>query len=109
MRFFMVIGVLLAQISHIGESKNRVFRSKEEKTMKSKAIAIMMVLVLLSTFLVGCSGMSRTEQRVLSGGAIGAGVGAGTSLITGGALGTNAAIGAAAGALGGFIFDKLKD
>jgi len=55
----------------------------------------------------GCSGMSSTQQRVLSGGAIGAGSGA----LIGWAAGSpaaGAAIGAGAGALGGFLYDQYQ-
>ncbi len=57
--------------------------------------------------LAGCSSMSDTEQRTLSGAAIGT---AGGALI-GGASGspvTGAAIGAAAGAAGGYLYDRHK-
>ncbi len=57
--------------------------------------------------LAGCSGMSETQQRALSGTAIGAGGGA---IL--GAIGGNAALGAVAGAAaglaGGLIYDKVK-
>lgn len=53
----------------------------------------------------GCAGMSSTEQRVLSGGAIGAASGAVIGGLTGHA-GTGAAIGGAAGAAGGYVYDK---
>jgi len=63
---------------------------------------------LFVTFLAGCSGMTTREQRVLSGGAIGAGAGAAIGIISGGSVGAASAIGAAAGALGGFLFDESK-
>jgi len=56
--------------------------------------------VVLMASLVGCSNMSPTEQRVLSGAAIGTGVGA----IVGG--GRGAALGAGVGALGGLLYDN---
>ena len=66
------------------------------------------LVVLLAALLVnGCSGMSSTEQRTLSGGAIGA---AGGAVI--GAIGGNAALGAGVGAgaglLGGYLYDKYE-
>jgi uncharacterized membrane protein len=65
-----------------------------------------LVLVLVVTFMVAsCAGMSSTEQRVLSGGAVGAGGGA----LVGWAAGNpavGAAVGAGAGALGGYIYDQ---
>ncbi|AEB08557.1 glycine zipper family protein [Desulfobacca acetoxidans] len=66
------------------------------------------VLVLLVSFLaVGCSGMSYTTQRTLSGGAVGAAGGAAIGAIAGSA-GTGAAIGAGAGVVGGYLYDRYK-
>ena len=66
------------------------------------------VLILLVCFLaVGCSGMSYTTQRTLSGGAIGAASGAAIGAIAGNA-GAGAAIGGGAGALGGLIYDQYR-
>ncbi len=67
----------------------------------------LVLLVVLALALGGCSGMSSTQQRVLSGGAIGAGSGA----IIGAAAGSpavGAAIGAGAGLLGGYIYDQYE-
>lgn len=50
-----------------------------------KTVSLLLLAVML---LGGCSGMSDTEQRVLSGGAIGAGGGAGL--------------------LGGYIYDQYQ-
>lgn len=66
------------------------------------------VLVLVATLLLGgCAGMSTTEQRVLSGGAIGASSGA----LIGWAAGSpavGAAIGGGAGLLGGYLYDRYQ-
>ncbi|MFZ5450385.1 MAG: YMGG-like glycine zipper-containing protein [Thermodesulfobacteriota bacterium] len=66
------------------------------------------ILVMVAALLVGgCSGMSTTQQRVLSGGAIGAGSGA----LIGWAAGSpavGAAVGAGAGAVGGLIYDQYE-
>jgi hypothetical protein len=68
----------------------------------------LVILVLVATLLVGgCSGMSTTEQRVLSGGAIGAGSGA----LIGWAAGCpwcGAAIGGGAGMVGGYVYDQYE-
>lgn len=56
--------------------------------------------------LTSCSGMNSTQQRVLSGAAIGAGGGALIGAATGGNAGTGALIGAGAGAVGGYIVDQ---
>jgi hypothetical protein len=66
------------------------------------------ILLVVATLLIGgCSGMSNTQQRVLSGGAIGASSGA----LIGWAAGSpaaGAAIGGGAGMLGGFIYDQYE-
>lgn len=55
----------------------------------------------------GCANMNSTEQRVLSGGAIGAGAGAITGALVGGlGVGTGALIGAGVGAATGYIVDQ---
>ncbi|MGF1608508.1 MAG: hypothetical protein ACFCUQ_03875 [Kiloniellales bacterium] len=73
--------------------------------MRSLTIAV----VLLSGLALGaCSGLDRTEQRVLSGGAIGAGVGAAGTVITGGCVACGAAIGGAVGAGVGYIVDQAQ-
>jgi osmotically inducible lipoprotein OsmB len=68
------------------------------------AMALLIVAVL---GMGGCAGMSNTEQRVLSGGAMGA---TGGAVI--GALAGSAAIGAAAGGggglLAGYVYDQYQ-
>jgi len=67
-----------------------------------------LVLTLAALLFVGaCSGMSYTEQRVLSGGAIGAGSGALIGAAAGSA-GTGALIGGGAGLLGGYLYDQYQ-
>jgi osmotically inducible lipoprotein OsmB len=66
----------------------------------SRGIAAILCLMLL---LGGCAGMSNTEQRVLSGGSIGAGSG----LLLGGLPG--AIVGGGAGALGGYLYDQHQE
>ncbi len=67
-----------------------------------------MVWPLVAIFLLaGCAGMSATEQRVLSGGALGAAGGA----IIGAAAGSaaaGAAVGGGAGLLAGFAYDQMQ-
>jgi len=63
---------------------------------------------VLTLGLSACSGMDSTEQRTLSGGAIGAGAGAALGAITGGSMIGGALIGGAAGAAGGYIYDHEK-
>jgi len=64
-------------------------------------------LLICSLALSGCAGMSDTQQRALSGTAIGAGGGAILGAI-GGNAGLGAAAGAAAGLAGGLIYDSVK-
>ncbi len=66
-----------------------------------------MVMVVVG-FLAGCANMTPQQQRVLSGGALGAGAGAALGAITGHSIAGGAAIGAAAGAVGGFVYDQSK-
>ena len=67
----------------------------------------MILVVVLALALGGCSGMSSTQQRVLSGGAMGASGGA----LIGWAAGSpaaGAAIGGGAGLLGGYLYDQYE-
>lgn len=58
------------------------------------------------TLLLGCADMTRTQQRTLTGGAIGAAAGAGVSAISGGDPLTGAAIGGVGGAAIGYGTSK---
>jgi len=73
-----------------------------------KALRISVIILVVACLVAGCAGMSHREQRILSGGAIGAGAGAALGAITGNSIAGGAAIGAAAGALGGLIVDESK-
>ena len=71
--------------------------------MKHTVLVIMVAALLV----VGCAGMSTTQQRTLTGGAIGASSGA----LIGWAAGSpaaGAAIGGGAGMLGGFLYDQYQ-
>jgi osmotically inducible lipoprotein OsmB len=71
--------------------------------MKKTVVLILVVSMLC----ISCSGMSTTQQRVLSGGAIGASSGA----LIGWAAGSpaaGAAIGGGAGLLGGYLYDQYE-
>ena len=65
------------------------------------------VILAISLAFVGCAGMSDTEQRTLSGGAIGTGAGAVVGAIAGHTV-WGAAIGAAAGTAGGYLYDRYE-
>lgn len=56
--------------------------------------------------LTGCSNMNDTQQRVLSGGAIGAGAGAAIGALTGGSALAGGLIGAGGGAGLGWLYDQ---
>ena len=60
-------------------------------------LAGVFLVALLAYVMSGCSSLSDTQQRVLSGTAIGAGAG----LLVGAPL-----IGAGVGAAGGYVYDK---
>lgn len=64
--------------------------------------------IILLASMLGCAGMSSTQQKTLSGGAIGAAGGAALGAITGGSPAVGAAVGGAAGALGGFILGESE-
>lgn len=77
--------------------------------MRSSKLALA-VATLSLPLLAGCSGMNSTEQRMLSGGAIGTGAGAIVGAATGGlSIAAGAAIGAVAGAASGYIVDEFAD
>jgi osmotically inducible lipoprotein OsmB len=62
---------------------------------------------LLTAFAIsGCGNMTQSQQRELSGGAIGAAAGAGITALAGGAAIWGAVGGAALGTLGGYLYDK---
>jgi len=65
------------------------------------------LLPVAALALAGCAGMSDTEQRALSGTAIGAGGGAVVGAIAGN-TGLGMAIGAGAGLVGGLVVDKVE-
>ncbi len=62
-----------------------------------------LVIVVFALVLAACADLNRTQQRTLSGAAIGAGGGALLGEIVGGRPFAGAAFGAAIGALGGYI------
>ncbi|SMF75741.1 hypothetical protein SAMN06265365_1293 [Tistlia consotensis] len=67
-------------------------------------------LVVIATLgLAGCSGMNNTQQKTLSGGAIGAGVGAAGTALTGGCVACGAALGGALGAGAGYIMGESEN
>lgn len=69
------------------------------------AISLILIVCL---GLSGCAGMTPTEQRTLSGGALGAAGGALIGAMAGNA-GLGAAIGGVVGATGGYIYSKQQE
>jgi len=65
-------------------------------------------MALLIAMVAGCSHMSTTQQRALSGGAIGAGSGAALTILTGGSVLLGTAIGAGVGTVGGLVYDDVQ-
>jgi osmotically inducible lipoprotein OsmB len=79
----------------------------EGKDNRMKLTRIVLVFVLVAS-LAGCAGMSTTQQRMLSGGAIGTAAGVGAAAIVGAPLAVGAAAGAAAGVVGGYVVDQVE-
>ena len=72
-------------------------------------IGLMLVaLLVMPLAFVGCAGMSETQQRTVSGGAMGAAGGALIGAMAGDAA-WGAAIGGMVGATGGFLYGKHKE
>jgi len=72
---------------------------------KNTTLAMATIAVLA---LGACTGMSNTQQRTVSGAAIGTGIGAVGGAVTGGCVSCGAAVGAAVGAGGGYIYDQVE-
>ncbi len=70
---------------------------------KLRALSRLLLVLALTVPVAACSGMNRTQQRALSGGAIGAAGGAAVGALTGGSAITGALIGGAGGAAVGAI------
>ncbi|MBQ4567535.1 MAG: cell envelope biogenesis protein OmpA [Desulfovibrio sp.] len=75
--------------------------------MKKVLIASLMAVMLVGS--MGCTNMSRTQQGVASGAALGALGGAGVAAIAGGSAGWGALAGAGVGALAGGIAGHNQD
>lgn len=90
--------------------KNKALSLPVKLQRKSEQSTLMTFLVMCTCILLlsACSGMTNTQQRTLSGAAIGAGVGTAGTAMTGGCVSCGAAIGAAAGAGAGYIYDQSE-
>ncbi len=78
------------------------------RTIQAKTGVMTALLCTVVLSVAGCSNMNTTEQRMLSGAAIGTGAGVVGTAMTGGCVSCGAAIGAGAGAVGGYIYDKAQ-
>ena len=67
---------------------------------------VALTLVVAIFALVGCANMTPTQQRALSGGAIGAAGGAALGAITGGSPALGAVVGGGVGAAAGALMGK---
>jgi len=74
------------------------------RRMIGRAVGALALVALVSA----CAGMNSREQRVLSGGAIGAGSGAAIGALTGGSVATGAAVGGIVGSVGGLVVDEMQ-
>lgn len=74
---------------------------------KSRIVVLALAACLLAA--PACTNMSKTQQATLSGGALGAGAGAGIAALTGGSGTMGALIGGAAGAVLGGIYGHTQD
>ena len=74
-------------------------------------IAVLVTVLVIATGLgvSGCANMTTTEQRTLSGAAIGALGGAAIAAIAEGGVATGAAIGAGVGAGAGYLYSLSRD
>ncbi len=73
--------------------------------MRKHSVIFSAIVVLL---LSGCSNMSDTQQRVLSGAGVGVASGAVVTVLTGGCVECGAAIGGAVGAAAGYVVDIVN-
>ena len=72
---------------------------------KSAAIGVIGLALVIGA----CENMSNTQQRTLSGGAIGAAGGAALTAITGGSVAAGALIGGAVGAGAGYVTSEREE
>ena len=73
--------------------------------MPNKTTKIILICTLLLT-MTACSNMSNRNQRMVSGAAIGTGVGAAAGAVTGGCITCGAVIGAGVGTAAGALYDN---
>ena len=74
--------------------------------IRSRPMKLVAIMLIAAFALTACAGLTQTQQRVITGGLIGTGVGVGVAAVTGGSVWTGAAIGAAGGVITGFILGE---
>jgi osmotically inducible lipoprotein OsmB len=83
------------------------FRTWRFRTEEKMTLARVLLLVVVLSAAVGCANMTPTQQRALSGGAIGAAGGAAVGAIVGGSPALGAVVGGAAGTAVGALWDDI--
>jgi hypothetical protein len=79
---------------------------KQRIAMKTRFIMTCMVTATL--MLGACSNMNNTQQRALSGAAIGAGAGVAGTALTGGCISCGAVVGGVVGTGAGLVYDQVE-
>ena len=75
--------------------------------MKINSLTRTAAVALTVLSLTSCSNMDETQQRMVSGGAIGVAVGAVGTVVTGGCIACGMAIGGAVGSATGYVVEKF--
>jgi osmotically inducible lipoprotein OsmB len=86
----------------------KIFLTQKRRQNVKSILSIALIIVIIF-FLLGCAGMTETQQRTLSGGAIGGVAGAGIAAIAGGSVWVGAAVGHVGGAITGYIIGKSHE
>ncbi len=75
----------------------------------TRSMSLIAASALTLGLATGCTNLNETQESTLSGGAIGAGVGAAGTLMTGGCVSCGAAIGAGVGAAAGYVKQQMDE
>jgi osmotically inducible lipoprotein OsmB len=71
-------------------------------------LKLVAICLFAGILLTSCAGLTPQQQRILTGGAIGAAGGAAIGAISGGSIGTGALVGGAIGAVGGAVVHEME-
>lgn len=78
-------------------------------TVRQSAAPLRMALAVVCLISLGaCTNMTHTQQRVVSGAAVGAVAGIGVTAVTGGCITCGAAVGTVVGAGVGYVIDRAN-